>query len=399
MNTKILQAANNIVKLVQAGLGQRVSRSTELAETMISSLEVLFDSLSKEYNNSISQEPLMVAVRRLACEEEMQRLIVCTSYWAMSVRGSNDVIEFFTLPATEMSSLRSAELPSRLKLRLTIVDNGEAEASCMMDGLPVTAEELTTLLRSVFKDLNNKSKADFDQLPESVRLLSGAQSLTRSVKSLLGEKHALVQKIVDQQEAIQGQIARELHDSVLGNVMLLQSSLSGAKKMPDAEMSKVLTEIATRLRELCQDLSPRDLKDCGLQPMLEELCSNLAKRTDLVCDFDCPVEIPSMPDEVSLHIYRIAQECFNNIAKHACAKKVTLAVRVQKGMFTMSIKDDGKGFDADVTPERTNKGGLGTSIIRERADLIECIYPTRIWIDSNQGKGTQITLEIMFAAE
>lgn len=399
MKARIKQAADNIVKLVQAGLGQR-SRSGELAETMISSLEVLFESLSKEYNSSIAQEPLMVAVRRPKSEdEEVRRLIVATSYWAVSVRGSNDVVEFFTLPATELSSLRNAELPSRCKLRLTIVEHGDSEASCMMDGLPLTAEELTTLLRSVFKDLNNKSRADFDQLPESVRLLSGAQSLTGSVRSLLGEKHALVQKIVDQQEAIQGQIARELHDAVLGNVMLLKRSLSGAKRMPDSEMIEVLTEISSRLRELCQDLSPRDLKDCGLQPMLEELCSNMAKRNDLVCDFECPVSIPSLPDEVALHIYRIAQESFNNISKHANARTVNLSVCVQKGRFTMTIKDDGQGFDTDVTPERTNKGGIGTSIIRERADLIECIYPTRISVDSNPGKGTQIALEIMYAAE
>jgi signal transduction histidine kinase len=399
VNPKIRQAASNIVRLMQTGLGQR-SRSSELAETMISSLEVLFESLSKEYNSSISQEPLMVAVRRPKSEDDdIKRLIVATSYWAMSVRGSNDVVEFFTLPATELTSLRNAELPSRCKLRLTIIEHGDSEASCMMDGLSLTAEELTTLLRSVFKDLNIKSRADFDQLPESVRLLSGAQSLTRSVRSLLGEKHALVQKIVDQQEAIQGQIARELHDAVLGNVMLLKRSLSGAKRMPDSEMIEILTEISSRLRELCQDLSPRDLKDCGLQPMLEELCSNMGKRTELKCDFDCPVAIPSLPDEVALHIYRIAQESFNNIAKHAAATCVNLSICVQKGRFTMVIKDDGKGFDADVTPERTNKGGFGTSIIRERADLIECIYPTRIWIDSTPGKGTQISLEIMYAAE
>jgi hypothetical protein len=122
MNTKIRQAANNIVRLVQAGLGQRSTRTCELAETMISSLEVLFESLGKEYNSSIAQEPLMVAVRRPnTTDEDIQRLIVSTSYWAMSVRGSNDVVEFFTLPATELTSLRSAELPSRCKLRLTIV--------------------------------------------------------------------------------------------------------------------------------------------------------------------------------------------------------------------------------------------------------------------------------------
>jgi signal transduction histidine kinase len=76
-----------------------------------------------------------------------------------------------------------------------------------------------------------------------------------------------------------------------------------------------------------------------------------------------------------------------------------MSIRLNKGLFIMKIKDDGKGFEAELSSARTKDGGSGTSIIRERAELIECIYPTRVWIDSQPGAGTGMTLEIMFASE
>lgn len=396
MNTDL----KKIVRIMQAHLGPRSVKARQVVEAMMSSLQVLFEKLASDFNNSISQEPLMVTVRRPKTgEEDIERLIVSTSFWALSIRGSNGTVEFFTVPATELPSLRSAELPSRAKLRFIWSESISSETSWTLDGLPVSGDELGTLMRTVFKDLVIRSKGDFEQMPESMRLLAGAQSLTRSVRSLLGEKHALVQKIVNQQEAIQNQVARDLHDAVLGNVMLLKRSLSpGAKRMPDPEMVEILNEIATRLRDLCQDLSPRDLKDCGLQPMLEELCHNMCTRTEVSCEMKCPVAIPDFPDEVSLHVYRIAQECFNNIASHAGATAAELSIQVQNGLFTMIVQDDGKGFNVEVPSVRTKDGGSGTSIIRERAEMIECIYPTRVWINSQPGSGTRMTLEIMYAS-
>jgi signal transduction histidine kinase len=409
INGKFKQAASLVVQLMQGRAGAKLARARQATEEIFNSFQTLFEKLAGDYNSTIPHEPLMVTVRRLPLSEPEDsatkkepylRLIISTSFWALSVRGANGTVEFFTLPATEVPTLRGAELPSRAKLRFTLQDHS-VDTVWLMDGVQVNSDEMNTLMRSLFKDVVLRSRADFDQMPESMRLVAGAQSLTRSVRSLLGEKNALVQKIVNQQEDIQNEVARELHDAVLGNVMLLKRSLSSgsAKKMPDADMIAILDEIATRLRELCQDLSPRDLKDCGLLPMLEELCVNLGTRTGLNTTFDCPESIPEFPDEVALHIYRIAQECFNNITKHASASAVQLKITVQKALFTMIVKDDGKGFDVAVPAARTGSSGSGTSIIRERAELIECIYPTRVWIDSQPGSGTKMTLEIMFAAD
>ena len=109
--------------------------------------------------------------------------------------------------------------------------------------------------------------------------------------------------------------------------------------------------------------------------------------------------LPDLPQEVALHIYRIAQECFNNIAKYASASDVMLTIELTQNVFTMTISDNGVGYDTEKPTARTRAGGSGASIIRERAELIACIYPARVWFDSQQGKGAKLSLEIMVSGE
>jgi signal transduction histidine kinase len=351
----------------------------------------------------------MVTVRKQAVEQTdvlseramdvpFCREIIATSFWALTIRASLGLVECFILPATELMTLPHSELPSRAKLTLKLSD--PISGSWTINNVIVSADEMNAIMRGLIKDVVSRSKDEFDNMPESIRLVAGGQSFAGSVRSLVAEKHALVQKIVDQQEAIQNQLARELHDSVLGNVMLLKRSMSSTKRMPDEEAIVVLDEIAHRLREVCQDLSPRDLKDCGLQPILEELCRNLEARTDCRCTFDCPEPIPELPYEVSLHIYRIAQECFNNIAKHASAIQAVLSIVIVNNAFTMSVSDDGVGFDSAQQggSRRSRDGGTGAGIIKERTELIGAVFPAKVWIESKPGSGTKMTLQIMLSS-
>lgn len=373
-------------------------RKQKATETLMNALEQLIEQLANDFNSTTAHEPLMISVRRSdahTARTPVLRLLVSTSFYALSIRASRGVVEFFALPSTELPSLQESELPSRLKLKLQIASSQNQTWS--MDGSPINQEELGTLVRALIKDMITRSQGDFEVLPESLRLVAGGQSLTRSVRSLMAEKHSLVQKIVNQQEAIQNQVARELHDAVLGNVMLLKRALASGQTMMVTEVVTLLDEIEYRLREVCQELFPRDLKDCGLLPMLEELCDNFSARTGCDCKLNGDFELPEFPHEVSLHIYRIAQECLNNVAKHASASRVDLVLSLEAGTFTMIIKDNGKGFDAAPQAGRTKDGGSGTSIIRERAELINCIYPSRVWIDSDPDSGTKVTLEIRYA--
>jgi len=373
----------------------------ESSDVLLQSLQEFFTLLGKRYNSTVHDELLKMTVQRLTVadgvENAPKRLVVATSQWALSMRGRTGLVEAFILPSTELMNLPNSELPSRAKLRLKVHDGGSG--AWMVNDVIVTGDEMNALMRGLFKDVVGRTRHDFDDMPEPMRLIAGGQSFAGTVRSLVAEKHALVQKIVDQQEAIQNNLARDLHDVVLGNVMLLRRSVSGGNPLSTEETATVLDEIAKRLRDVCQELSPRDLKDCGLRPMIEELCSSLSTRVGCRTHFICPDDLPVFPHEVSLHIYRIAQECFNNITKHASASEVTLSIGLTQNVFTMTIADNGVGYDTEKPTGRTRAGGSGASIIRERAELIACINPARVWFDSQQGKGAKLTLEIMVSTE
>ncbi len=373
----------------------------ESSDVLLQSLQEFFTLLGKRYNSTVHEELLKMTVQRLTVadgvENAPKRLVVATSQWALSMRGRTGLVEAFILPATELMNLPNSELPSRAKLTLRVHDGGSG--AWMVNDVIVTGDEMNALMRGLFKDVVGRTRHDVDDIPEPMRLIAGGQSFAGTVRSLVAEKHALVQKIVDQQEAIQNNLARDLHDVVLGNVMLLRRSVSGGKQLSTEESITVLDEIAKRLRDVCQELSPRDLNDCGLRPMIEELCNSLSTRVGCQTHFNCPPVLPDIPEEVALHIYRIAQECFNNIAKHASASEVTLTIELNQNVFTMTIADNGVGYDTEKPAARTRAGGSGASIIRERAELIGCIYPARVWFDSQQGKGAKLTLEIMVSHE
>jgi signal transduction histidine kinase len=95
----------------------------------------------------------------------------------------------------------------------------------------------------------------------------------------------------------------------------------------------------------------------------------------------------SIPFEVSLCLYRVTQECLNNVAKHSGARKVTVAIRGDKDGILLSVADNGKGFDPSLLADQS---GLGIVGIRERVRLVDGI----VSIDSQPGRGTQIDVRV-----
>ncbi|MBX9694291.1 MAG: hypothetical protein K2Z81_18040 [Cyanobacteria bacterium] len=415
-----------MLKKIRNLFQDKESRCNQATETLMQSFTTLIEQLSRDFNASVAEEPLQLIVRKPAGgfgERDQQspynRLVVHSALWALSIRSSKFTVECFIMPTTELKAIAESETPSTLKLRLSLEagsselrqgepiqrQNGESEGNkndaedvWLMDELPVRPQDMETLIRSLLKDIVTRSQGDYELVPESMRLVHGGVSLTRSVRGLVADKHMLMQKIVNQQEAILAQVARDLHDAVLGNVMLLQRSYSGTNKLTNDEEAKVIAEISERLRDICHDLYPRDLRDCGMEALLEQICLDFQHRTGTRTSFRAIGTIPSLTDEVLLHIYRIAQECFNNIGKHALASTVSLALEVHDGRLTMRIEDDGKGFvEEQTTRSDTGTGGNGLSILRERTEMITCVYPARVLLESKPNEGTSLTLEVMFA--
>jgi signal transduction histidine kinase len=93
----------------------------------------------------------------------------------------------------------------------------------------------------------------------------------------------------------------------------------------------------------------------------------------------------SLPAEIQVALYRIAQEALNNVAKHAAATEASVRLNCEPGRVALTIQDDGRGFDAsEALPDQ-----LGLRIMRERAETIGATLE----ISSDPGQGTQVRVD------
>jgi signal transduction histidine kinase len=116
------------------------------------------------------------------------------------------------------------------------------------------------------------------------------------------------------------------------------------------------------MRSLLLELRPEALAQAKMDDLLRQLGRAMTGRTGVPVSVHADVQCP-MPAEVQVALYRIAQEALNNAAKHAEASRVEVRFQCEEGRASLSIGDDGQGFDVDNIPP----GHLGVGIMRERA--------------------------------
>jgi two-component system nitrate/nitrite sensor histidine kinase NarX len=188
-------------------------------------------------------------------------------------------------------------------------------------------------------------------------------------------------------------LARDLHDAVtqsLFSASLIAAALPhlweahSPEVQPSLDKLVLLTRGAlAEMRTLLLELRPQTLVESKLGALLAYLADALTGRTRI------PVTVTidrdgTLPPEVQITFYRIAQESLNNIGKHAKASHVTLNLQFRPEKVKLWISDDGCGFDLGVLPP----GHLGISIMHERAKAIDAI----LQVISQPGAGTQIIL-------
>src|SRR5262249_1832056 len=107
-----------------------------------------------------------------------------------------------------------------------------------------------------------------------------------------------------------------------------------------------------------------------------------------------PEDFPLLPSPVSAGLYRIGQEALSNIARHAQATRVGIAVSVEAGHVRLDIRDNGVGFDPKFAARKRTapgrSGGFGLIGIRERAQLLGGTSE----ISSDIGEGTHILVRV-----
>ena len=194
--------------------------------------------------------------------------------------------------------------------------------------------------------------------------------------------------------AERNRLARDLHDAVtqtLFSATLIAEVIPRLWKKNPIEGEKRLEEIRhltrgalAEMRTLLLELRPAALKDASFSDLLKQLAEALSGRTRIPVEVDL-ADIPDITEDTKIALYRIAQEAFNNIAKHANAKNVHVCLRRENDGCILTIKDDGKGIsDANIPSNH-----LGMGIMQERALAISADLD--IQSQANQGTTVSIT--------
>jgi nitrate/nitrite-specific signal transduction histidine kinase len=193
--------------------------------------------------------------------------------------------------------------------------------------------------------------------------------------------------------AERNRLARELHDAVtqtLFSASLIAEVLPRLWNRNPEEGQRRLEELRqltrgalAEMRALLLELRPSALVEADMSELFRHLIEAFTGRTRVPVQFVIEGKCDLSPD-VKVGLYRITQEAFNNIAKHANANQVRFRVNAQLDRVTMEICDDGCGFSQDqISPDH-----LGVGIMKERAENIGA----DLCIESQVGNGTRISL-------
>ena len=143
-------------------------------------------------------------------------------------------------------------------------------------------------------------------------------------------------------------------------------------------------------------MRPLALDDLGLVAALRVLCREFEKENSIKVRFVArSVGTIVGENNIEIALYRIMQEALANILKHAHAKEVCVTLMYHEDIFSLIIKDDGRGFDLTKQAKRKDHRGFGLMSMRERAQLIG----GSIIMTSARGKGTVVHINIPYHTE
>ncbi|WP_177194065.1 7TM diverse intracellular signaling domain-containing protein [Dyadobacter sp. SG02] len=205
------------------------------------------------------------------------------------------------------------------------------------------------------------------------------------------------QQLIGSQESERKRVAAELHDSLGQSLGMVKNKVLMIKR--DAEkpelrekqvrdLEEMVAEAIQEVRNISYNLRPLHLELLGITQSLNSLLEDVIETGLIGVETDIENFDNLLTKSNEMNVFRIVQECFNNILKHAHATAARIHIHTEDAMITIRIEDNGVG----IQPAATEKGGFGMIGIRERLNILN----GRIQILENKPSGTIIHIQIPF---
>jgi len=210
------------------------------------------------------------------------------------------------------------------------------------------------------------------------------------------QREAFSRRLIESQEGERKRLARELHDGLAQSLMIVKNwALMGlnllAEDNPAREHLTEISETASlaidEVREISRNLTPSQLERLGLTSTIEQMLRQIRNSTDIEFITETDNIDGLLSKESEINLYRVLQECLNNILKHSAATKAWLSIKRTPGGAQIICRDNGKGFDPETI---SLSSGMGLPGMAERVRMLGGKYT----VDSALGKGATISVTI-----
>ncbi len=209
-------------------------------------------------------------------------------------------------------------------------------------------------------------------------------------------------QLIEAQEKERGRIARDLHDDICQRLALLAMEISQANRSADGlaettdqrlqEIRKHCSEIAGDVQSLSHQLHSSKLEHRGVVAAIKGFCQELSRQHEVniaITDANVP---HSLPKDISLCLFRVAQEALHNAVKYSGTNQFTVRVLGIVDCVQLVVADAGAGFDVEAA--KTNRG-LGLVSMQERVHLVHGTFS----VESQPGKGTKVLAVVPLVGE
>jgi signal transduction histidine kinase len=212
---------------------------------------------------------------------------------------------------------------------------------------------------------------------------------------------AFSQRVLGKLEEERRRIAVNLHDSLGHALLAIQNCALVAAHSPVADhelrghmgqISEVTSQAIEEVRHIAQGLRPSQLDRLGLTQAIRASVNRASENGSIL--FASRVDdIDGLFDkDDEIHVFRIIQEAVTNVVKHSNATEAAVVIKRLESSLSLSVRDNGCGFDSAKKPDSTHEIGYGLCGIRERVRILG----GALTLDARVGIGTRLTIEVPF---
>ncbi len=372
------------IAIDNARLYETSERRREDAEKAIRGLEATRDVTVAIGGEIALEHVLELIVKR-------GRALVCARSLVIMLRDGDELVVHAS--AGHVETMREARLPISESTSGQVLERRRPErisdVAARLRIAPaqfgVTDPQTALLVPMVHRGEGLGIMAAFDRGDEGGTFSDEDEQMLRTFAASAGTAVALAQSVQTDRlrsslaaaDAERRRWARELHDETLQGLAGLRVLLSSARRGDDLERAQaamgeaiehIEREIAN-LRSIITELRPAALDELGLGAAIEALLDRHREQSGFEIDGELALPGPAKRDarlaeDLETAVYRLVQEALTNVAKHARANRVHVAVGESEGELLVEVQDDGVGFDPDVS-----SGGFGLAGMHERVGL------------------------------